>query len=200
MIVNIPRTESDDNDFLTALNGLLARVVDEHLPKEVYLIRLDNWFDHKWLGFSGIGTVPFESVNPWIDAALDEFRQDHLTFPPFNPHRIVCELAYHRTGHSQYRPNHRARKIHKHQNSAANLQKRVYQFSDSALFLWFSSKSMENGRASLMSYLIDGRRATAWFASFIRTKRWRLDRTRGIDRNRLEEWFPLGRTNAGNAS
>jgi len=47
MIVNIPRTESDDSDFLTALNGLLARVVDEHLPKEVYLIRLDNWFDHK---------------------------------------------------------------------------------------------------------------------------------------------------------
>lgn len=53
MIVNIPQKNFDDPIFLSALNGMLVNLVDVHQPSEVYFIRIDRWFDHKLLGYSG---------------------------------------------------------------------------------------------------------------------------------------------------
>ena len=71
MIVNIPPKSSDDPAFLTALNGLLANLVDAYRPGEVHFIRIDRWFDHKWLRYSGKGRVGFHGWR--IDTALDAF-------------------------------------------------------------------------------------------------------------------------------
>jgi hypothetical protein len=49
MIVEIRPQPADDKKFLTAVNGLLARLVSEFAPERVCAIRLNMWFDHKWL-------------------------------------------------------------------------------------------------------------------------------------------------------
>ena len=67
MIVNIPQKNFDDPIFLSALNGMLVNLVDVHRPSEVYFIRIDRWFDHKWLGYSGKTRVAFDEGRPWID-------------------------------------------------------------------------------------------------------------------------------------
>ena len=77
MIVNIPQKSSDDPVFLTTLNGMLANLVHAHQPSEVHFFRIDGWFDHKWLGYSGKARVAFDG-QPWIDTALDPVWREKL--------------------------------------------------------------------------------------------------------------------------
>ena len=60
MTTQIAAGETDDPQFITLLNSLLRGPIEEGTPQEVWIIQIDNWFDHKWLRFSGFGTVDFK--------------------------------------------------------------------------------------------------------------------------------------------
>jgi hypothetical protein len=195
MIVNIPLKSSDDAVFLTALNGMLANLVDAHRPSEVYFMRIDRWFDHKWLGYSGRARVAFEG-GLWRDTALDAIWREKLTFPPFNPNRVLQQTSYKRIDNT-YHPNDDARTIRgpARSHSAKNLQNRVADFTQSGLFVWFSSDTAQLDHASVMSYLVKDGAAVAWFASFLKKEDcWAVHRTKGIDQAAVAAWFPPGNT------
>ncbi len=82
--IGIPVQEGDDPQFIKLVNQVLLRLLQQHAPAEAFVIRINKWFDHKWLDFSGIGRVKFDG-GLMIEVALDEFRQDQTTFPPFTP-------------------------------------------------------------------------------------------------------------------
>ena len=74
---------TDDNDFIKLLNSMLGRLLVQESPKQLWIIQIDNWFDHKWLRFSGKGAVDFqfpEYMNRF-DGALEEVLsgQDYLS-------------------------------------------------------------------------------------------------------------------------
>ncbi len=194
MIVNIPENRSDDPVFLTALNGMLAALVDVHQPKEVHFIRIDRWFDHKWLRFSGMGRVAFFYGGTAIDTALDPIWREKLTFPPFTPNRVLEQLSFRRAD-GGYLRNNDARAIHRsaRSHSAANLQNRVAAFTNSGLFVWFSSDTKKLDQASVMSYAVEDDSAVNWFASFRKNDgAWSVHRVKGIDEMYVQKWFPLG--------
>jgi hypothetical protein len=140
--------DGDDRQFL----GIVERII-EAVPEDIrdlWIIRVDNWFDHKWLRFSGKGRVPFEAPklsHPGV--ALDEFSQDKLTFPPFSPGRILAQDFWTFADSEE-----KTRLVHSRvrQHSAANLQKRVADFSDSMVAIWFSSRTDDNRQGSVMQY------------------------------------------------
>ncbi len=192
MIVNIAQKSSDDPVFLTALNGMLANLVNVHQPNEVHFFRIDRWFDHKWLGYSGTARVAFDG-QPWIDTALDAVWGEKLTFPPFNPNRVLEQISFERINNA-YRRNDDARTIHGplRSHSAGNLQNRVAEFTQSGLFVWFSSDTKLLDHASVMSYAVKGNTVQSWFASFRRKEDfWRVHRVKGIDKADVQVWFPL---------
>lgn len=193
MIVNIAQRSSDDPVFLTALNGMLANLVDAHRPNEVHFFRIDRWFDHKWLGYSGIARVAFDGLRG-MDTALDAVWREKLTFPPFNPNRVLEQISFERINNA-YRRDDSARTIHRplRSHSAKNLQNRVAEFTQSGLFVWFSSDTRLLDQASVMSYAVEGDTAGSWFASFRRKEDlWRVHRVKGIDKDEVQVWFPLG--------
>jgi hypothetical protein len=193
VIVNIRQSSSDDPVFLTALNGMLANLVDAYRPGEVYFVRIDRWFDHKWLRFSGTGRVAFDGY-PWIDTALDAIWRKKLTFPPFNPNRVLEQISF-RRDNNEYLENADARTIHGAQrsHSARNLQNRVAVFTNSGLFVWFSSDTGHLDHASVMCYTVQDDSARSWFASFRKTEEtWRVHQVKGIDEKFVQRWFPLG--------
>lgn len=180
--------ETDDPNFIVLLDSLLNGLVRRETPEGLWVIQIDNWFDHKWLRFSGIGTVDFRfpAFMNRYDAALDEFYQDRVTFPPFTPNRIMAQWSFARVG-DRYeevpsRVPHRSEK----QPSAANLQRRVRDFSRSATFVWYSAKTVANGRGSVMVYNVATDVVKCWFAAFIRQETWRLHVTKGVSREELE--------------
>lgn len=87
VMIAIPTNETDDPEFIELVRRVIAGLLTANPVEEVFVVRIDNWFDDKWLNFSGIGRVRFDDFRIDIDTALDEFRQEKVTFPPFNPNR-----------------------------------------------------------------------------------------------------------------
>lgn len=183
--------DTDDPYFITLLDSLVGRLVMGESPKGLWIIQIDNWFDDKWLRFSGNGSVDFQfaAFLNWYDAAHDEFYQDKVTFPPFNPNRVMCQWSFARAGDAYVEvPSsvpHRSEK----QPSRTNLQKRVQDFARSACFVWYSTNTVMNGRGSVMVYNVTGDRVECWFAAFARRQQheWKLHKTKGISREDVEE-------------
>jgi hypothetical protein len=192
--VIIPReaTETDDSKFADTMYSIADGILAQHRPKELYVTAIDNWFDHKWLRFSGIGVVPFEfpSFMNGADAALDEFSQDKVTLPPFSPKRIIRQIYFRRDGRtSVYVKQERRTPLHKKQreSSSKNLQRRILDISDSGLFVWYSSNTLSQERASIMVYSVKNDEIETWFASFRKAAHWKLHVTKGIDRELVQD-------------
>jgi hypothetical protein len=123
-----------------------------------------------------------------FDAAIDEFYQDKLTVPPFNPNRVVGQWSLTRVG-DQYSevplvnlPHPTAK-----QDSNANLHRRVEDAGRSVLYVWYSANTVKNGRASVMVYSVSGEAVDAWFATFNRKDRWQLQATKGANRDDVQK-------------
>ena len=74
----------------------------------MYLIHIDNWFNRKWLRYSGYGVVAFPDGYPWILVAKEEHHQKQLTFPPFTPNRVVAQYLFCRVAEAVYEEHARA--------------------------------------------------------------------------------------------
>jgi len=181
---------TDDNDFVELLNSLLFGLLKKNSPKQLWIIQIDNWFDHKWLGFSGNGSVlsPFPKSLLRLESVKKAFYKDKLTFPPFNPNRVLGQWSYMRRDEVYVEaplsnlPNKTER-----QWSERNLNRRVEGFAQSACFLWYSANTLKNGRGSVMVYTVNGSSIQNWFASFSRATRWNLDSVKGVNRADVEE-------------
>jgi hypothetical protein len=192
--VIIPReaAQTDDLKFTDILYAIVDGTLARHQLKELYVTAIDNWFDHQWLRFSGIGVVPFEfpSFMNMADAALDEFSQSKVTLPPFSSKRIIRQSYFRRDGRtSVYVKQEKRTPLHKKQreSSSKNLQRRIQDISDSGLFVWYSSNTLSQERASIMAYSVKNDEIETWFASFRRTAHWKLHLTKGIDRECIQE-------------
>jgi hypothetical protein len=96
MAISIPSGLTDDNDFVYLVSALLNALPVEQSPEQLWVIQIDNWFDHKWLRYSGSGSVASPFPTNWNSSFMDRFTsvkeqfwQDKLTFPPFAPDRVV---------------------------------------------------------------------------------------------------------------
>jgi len=194
VIVDIKPRDGDDPVFMSSLSSMIAEMASDRGPRELYVTRVAKWFDHKWLRFSGKGRVRFDGpIELDLDTALDAVWQTHLTFPPFSPAQLSAPMAWQRAPRGGYdrvlKPRAFVQSGRRH--SAANLQRRLRSFSDSALFVWFSSFGERNGVASVMSYSVEGADEEAWYASFRKQRTWRVGTAKGIPRAQVLEWFPL---------
>ncbi len=190
-IASISMREGDEPLFLAALDSLVARLFEDIGPDEFVVTRVNKWFDHKWLAFSGSGRVGFDG---WIaEVALGEHFQNQLTFPPFLATQTEVELYVVRNlngflNTQLKRPLLAMGRDH----SSRNLQNRVSQRSQSGLYLWFSSFSEANGRGAVMVYRSHNGGADCWYASFAADGGWHLDRSKNISREVVKELFSLG--------
>jgi hypothetical protein len=186
MNLEILTNATDDPAFVELLKQLIAQLVCEEFPEQIFVMKIDNWFDHKWLNFSGIGRVGFfEHFRLERDTALDEFSQDHVTFPPFTPNRVIGEYYFLRNERGEFLPSLKAPFVHERKlaPSADNLHKRITDFASSALFLWVSSNTKVNRRGSVMVYEVKGPDVHTWYMGLSKEDDWKIAQTKGIARD-----------------
>jgi hypothetical protein len=175
---------TDDPEFIELVERISVRTFKQGDFDEVFIIEIKNWFDHKWLKFSGIGRVPFDSVrDSHPQVALDEFWREKITFPPFTPNRVLRQQRHPARELDRGAPPH---DTERRKRSCWNLQRRITQYAKSALFVWFSSGTKSNDRGSLMLYQVRDGSVSAWYASFRKVDRWVLHLTKGVTREEIE--------------
>lgn len=190
-MIDIPAEPADDPQFLEMVCRVVSGTLEPNHVDGVFVVRINNWFDKKWLNFSGIGRVRFDDFRIDIDTALDEFRQDKVTFPPFSPNRVAAQYSFVRNKADRYVASVSVPLIHdlNPASSCENLQRRITDFSQSAIFVWFSSNTLSNLRGSLMVYEAYGPQVTTWYVAFSKTKEWNIQRVEGIAREQLQHWI-----------
>jgi hypothetical protein len=189
MAVAIPPGLTDDNDFIDLLNSLLNGLLVQQAPEQFWVIQIDNWFDHKWLRYSGSGSVASNFPVDWSSSFMDRFAsvkeqfwQDKLTFPPFAPDRVVCQWSFQHSGQDYSEaPLPKLPHSNSRRRSHTNLGRRAEDFVGSASFVWFSGNTLKNGRGSVMAYNVGPPQPVCWFAAFRRKSAWTLERTKGVD-------------------
>ena len=169
----IESDETDESDFLGVVSRIMLNVVERYAPADLYVVRIRNWFDYKWVGFGGKvgGAVGVHSTE--------------LIIPPFKPSRVLSEGTFSRNSSGDYARVQSAARLHIDIPSESNLRRKIQAVSESGVFIWYSSNSRPNLRGSLMVYksLHDG--AEGWYAAFKKTDVWRISRQQGIGREEL---------------
>lgn len=185
MTIELLTKSTDDPQFIELVSRVISRLVNDNFPAEIFVVQIDNWFDLKWLNFSGIGRVKFDG-DPHIDGgtALDEFWLDKVTFPPFTPKRVVKEYFFERDIKGDYSLSNIAPPyIHSRRRTRSNkdFHRRVENFTHSAVFMWFSSNTKSNHRSSFMVYEVSDSSINTWYASFSKeNEEWKVLQTKGI--------------------
>lgn len=193
MAVSITSGLTDDNDFIDLLNSLLNGLLVQQAPEQLWVVQIDNWFDHKWLRYSGSGSVPSKFPASWSSSFMDRFAsvkeqfwQDKITFPPFAPDRVVGQWSFLHSDEGYVEvplvklPHGESRR-----RSHSNLHKRAEDFVSSASFVWYSGNTLKNGRGSVMVYNIGPSQPVCWFAAFARKSKWTLEQTKDVDREQV---------------
>lgn len=182
-IFKIPIDETDSQEFVDVVNSLSTSLTIKEGTNEISITKIKNWFDHKWLNYSGFGVIPFDSGGLFeIDAAKEPKWRDKITVPPFNPNRIIWRKSYFLHEHN----DKFLKKLHNFQSSSSNLQNRILKKSEKGLFVWYSSNSKVNKRGSLMIYSTDFTEVKTFYASFEEKDLWSLNKTKGISRRELK--------------
>jgi hypothetical protein len=193
MAVSIPSGLTDDNDFIDLLNLLVNGLLIQQTPEQLWVIQIDNWFDHKWLRYSGSGIVASPFPANWTSSFMDRFTsvkeqfwQDKLTFPPFAPNRVTGQWSFLRSDQEYIEaalpklPHAESRR-----RSHANLHRRAENFFQSASFVWYSGNTLKNGRGSVLVYNLGAAEPVCWFVAFAKKLSWTIKNTKGVDKEHV---------------
>ncbi|HFA48578.1 MAG TPA: hypothetical protein ENJ95_06105 [Bacteroidetes bacterium] len=183
-LFKIPIDETDSQGFVDIVNVISTSISKREELNEVSITKIKNWFDHKWLNYSGKAVVPFESggLLP-VNESLEPKWKSKITAPPFNPNRILWRRNYFISGQINGKFLNR---LHRNQTSEWNLQNRMADKSDMGLYIWYSSNSKINKRGGLMIYRTGFGKITTWYASFEKRNNWKLMQTKGIEIGKLK--------------
>jgi hypothetical protein len=184
--------ESDDSaGFFDAMVPLVNGAVEVVRPAQVYLAKVDHWFDHKWLGFSyKIGGA----VGVW---------QREMTLPPFHPHRIRWQRHFSLLPENGgYAFDGEGEALAVEQASDGNARRYVScRPFRSSVMAWFSGGTADFDRGALMVYTNvpsdrPGRVHTgSWYVSLVKTGdgTWRLHRNKRVGPGELAAFVARGR-------
>lgn len=155
-MMKLPPSDKDDPAFLALANHILNGAVATLEISEVFLVQVDNWFDHKWLGWRSRGDDP------------------ELRVPLFTPNRVRSEKHFVRdASDSAWQAAPMPKPLHLHQPGRPWLAEPLDRFSKRAAFIWYSGNSATNGRGSIMFYA-SGADGYSWYASLAGGEQWTI--------------------------
>ena len=156
-MIALQTDSADDPSFVQRNSAFVARLLERIHPNRLWVIKIDNWFDHKWLKF--YGTCYTKNT-------------DRQGLPPFPQGRIISSVCYSSAGE----------KLH-----SKKVRFELPKEGERTTFFWYSGRTSFNRRASAMCYTFDGdEELESWYISFVANPEWRINRIKGISAGVIE--------------
>lgn len=165
-MIEILASENDDKDFVQIVERIFNAGLKLGNPEEVFIIKVDHWFDFKWLAFSH---KTLGALGVWSKP---------LRIPPFIPNRIIEEIYFQKIA-NDYKWEV-SDPLHIYQTSENNAERKLK--CQSAYFIWFSGDTKNNSQGSLMVYSFEKDFQKAWYVSFVKNPAWQIYKTDKISR------------------
>ena len=173
--MKLTEKENDHAKFILNCEEIIQNRINLWSPTEIFITRIDNWFDGKWMNFAG---TRLQALSFW------NF-QDILTIPPFHPNRVESSDFYQKTA-GNYVKKENQKTFHVFQESSKNLKRYISEFSTDGLFVWYSGNSKTNDRGTLMCYFIRESENLTFFITLSGKKNWNVSHTKGVLRNEIQ--------------
>jgi hypothetical protein len=166
----VKATSNDDSGYVDCISSIVSSLVGVYKPVRITVVNIDNWFDHKWVGFEGkeLGVIAVH----WNYG---------FNIPAFNPSRVVRQSDFRLNDRDSYAAVDEP-KLHRKQKSNSNFKRDLFGVDDSSLFVWWSGGTATNSQGSLMVYARTQSTKEAWYASFKLNDSWEVLRTYRIQR------------------
>ena len=153
-------------------------------PEDIYFVYIDNWFDSKWLGFSGK-----------VLGAAGKWKGN--TIPPFNRNRISGG-SHLRLANGIYERIEDNLAIHQNWSSSDNLNNKLSRHSKNGLFAWIGENNKINEFGSLMVYNHqENEENWQWYASFKQKTEdeWFIHKSVGLNKKEILDLESMGKYN-----
>lgn len=160
--LRLSRSVADDPDFVDAIELLISGFIKSSTLEHFAVVKIDNWFDDKWVNFTGV--LRSYSGYPEFHYAADIPRTYTRTkaLPPFARSRVE-ELWT----------------IGEPRENAAGV-------------FYFTGNSKENGRGALLASIpVPGHRTWEWYVGFANPPDWRPVRFKNVARNEVRIWTQM---------
>ncbi len=163
--MKIALAADDDHDFIGIVDNVVMHIAEMFKPDEIVIVKVDNWFDHKWLRFSG---KTLGALGIW---------KEKLTVPPFSPGRIDWERAYLNPFDVESK---KQTPLHKSISGPQATQRKMSDFGQDTAIIWFSGNTNSNKRGSIMAYFPVLADHVAWYAGWTQKENWMPSRLKGV--------------------
>ncbi|MFZ0061666.1 MAG: hypothetical protein WAL47_06480 [Pyrinomonadaceae bacterium] len=181
-MITFEPSENIDHSFVAIVEQILDNTLQLHQPAEVYVVQIDNWFDHKWLEFD-TSRIDTDDLG-W---------RAKLMLPPFEPSRVVSQLSFKK--HSPAPLLYEASSSNPLHLLSSN--RSLAQICSSGAFVWYSYVGNRSDQGSLMVYLNDDGKGSAWYASFTKNPDWQVNKMKGVSKRELTELMTIRVTTPG---
>lgn len=155
--------DNDDVGFVHDVMPIIDGVVRVVEPPELYIVKVDNWFGDKWLGFS----------NKLVGAVGVQYREA-LRVPPFVPARVVSQRFMTRQTDKAYVDADTSLQLHVEQSSEDNAKRLMSVVCPKAAVIWWSGSTRTNQRGAVMAYLPTPDGHHGWYAELQKVQEWRI--------------------------
>ena len=182
-MIKLQLDNTDNSGFVEAVESIIENLVKSLSPNEVSVIRIKNWFDHKWLNYSGKEIRKYDTgTGAMIPFVLEPYWGKEITIPPFNPNRVLSETFYKKKG----KENSKFQQLtHIWQRSTENKKRLISDKTENGLCVWISTNSDGNGQGSLMVYQIMDSEVHSWYVNIEDKNGWKITKTKGIDKSNV---------------
>jgi hypothetical protein len=181
--MRIAAQADDAPEFIQAVEEAVNGAVRLHSPETLVLIKIDNWFGFKWLGFSGKMYIGKHASLPVWNLRRTTL-SDHIRVPPFVPERVVLQRRF---AAPDYAETDAGEPVHRTMRSRFALGREVLIEAPKTAFAWYSGKSAVHGRGALMMHIPVEKSHWAWYVGLHEGEPWRVGKTLLID----PEWLAL---------
>jgi hypothetical protein len=172
-MIKILPNNHDDLGFSEIIENIINKIVENVSPDEIFLTKIDNWFDVKWREFSGklLGAIGF-----W---------NKELTVPPFIPDRVL-EQKYFQRLNANYIET-KEHNLHFYQPSSENIGRKLESFPNARtrILIWYSGNTKNSLRGCFMVYEIKEQSKDSYYVSFLKKDKWQIYKTDQISRNEV---------------
>jgi len=146
----IPLEPGDNNVFIDAVEKICNATIQNSKSKELMVVKIDNWFGSRWLDFSG------------KIMGLAGVCKQRRTVPPFVPARVVWQRRFSMSTRQEVSAGE---PLHIGVTGGKSLTRYLDLIEPRASLVWYSGKTAENERGSVMVYVPSQDGYFTWYAS-----------------------------------
>lgn len=177
-MLKIKIDDKDDINFIFEIEKLIINLSKYYKPKEIDIFKIDNWFDHKWLGFFH---------------GFYKFRKNQLKTPPFAFNRlkegyfyILRNEAFELNGLKRGKDLYYSHRI----GTFFYNDEEVY-VGPKKIVAWYSGNISANAQGSIMIYLLEKGQgpdlsSNIFYLSYRPNPTWEINKAKGISEEELK--------------